>query len=230
MYIRYFILRYCFKILFYTLLLSLFILQFRIYLSIYLTEVKEVACKVPWTLRGQSCLREHKRQWPFHDQSPCVFSPGQATHLWIHTTPATSKIWRLKLLKYAWVSVPGNTSPPAEAQALVAAAGDLKRWQSDHIKLSEGRGQCWREQVVRSTALCPPHLPSICMKMEEIWDMDWGRSTGSFRMLSRATDWSLALASARWWGQTRKANRLDYWKSAPSSCKTVTQLEMTTIS
>lgn len=126
--------------------------------------------------------------------------------------------------------MPGNTSPPAEARVLVAAAGDLKRWQSDHIKLSEGRGQCWREQVVRSTALCPPHLPSICMKMEEIWDMDWERSTGSFRMLSRATDWSLALASARRWGQTRKANRLDYWKSAPSSCKTVTQLEMTTMS
>lgn len=152
------------------------------------------------------------------------FQPGSNCSLVdSHSAFAASKIWRLKLLKYASVSVPGNTTPPAEERLLEAAAGDLKSWQSNHINLWGARGQCLRGQAVRCSAPCPPYQTSIWMEREEIREMDWKLLYVKLghRLITRAWCWS----------QSREAAAmLDYRKSTASSCKTVTQLETTAMS
>lgn len=110
----------------------------------------------------------------------------------------------LQLLKYVvwnyWnmyaTSVPRNTAAPAPShppasQELYSTSRLTRLTMQSHHSV-RGIETMSREQRHLTP---PPRLPSICMKMEEIWDMDlpqmWELNRGAFCMLSWSTDWSL---------------------------------------
>lgn len=79
-------------------------------------------------------------------------------------------------------------------------------------------------QVHRHTPSLPP-LPSVRMKLVEIWDMDlprmWELDGGAFCMSSWSADWSLAPSWQTLDGRAaaRKANIHNDWKLAKNSCR-----------
>lgn len=159
---------------------------------------------------------------------------GYPTHLWVDTELATSKICSLKLLKYACHVCPGTRIlqlshiQPLKPRVLQHRQTQREVTMQSHQTV-RGAGTMSTEQ--RHLTLPRPTFPSAWKwRKYEIWiRLRCESATGGGRFLYvELVHWLIVrspLANARCQGCNPKANTLNYWKSAQSSCCIILQKE-----
>lgn len=141
----------------------------------------------------------------------------------------------LQLLKYVvsnYWNMYATSAPRNTVSEALSPASNQEYYSSSQLRgLTLQSNQTVRGIGTMSGAqrhLTISRLPSICMKMEEVWDMDlaqmWDLDRGAFCMLSWSSDWLLA---PPWKTLDDRAatesKKLNYWKSAQNSCCIILQ-------